>query len=50
MTLPLPMVTLLYCEKNSHTKLKLVKEVMLIPPVELSFKQVLFAFLNKCIL
>ncbi|TRZ25612.1 hypothetical protein HGM15179_001671 [Zosterops borbonicus] len=39
MTLPLPMVTLLYCEKNSPTKLKLVKEVMLIPPVELSFKQ-----------
>ncbi|NXR40606.1 ENO4 Enolase, partial [Zosterops hypoxanthus] len=39
MTLPLPMVSLLYCEKNSPTKLKLVKEVMLIPPVELSFKQ-----------
>ncbi|NXP40339.1 ENO4 Enolase, partial [Leiothrix lutea] len=39
MTLPLPMVTLLNCEKNSPTKLKLVKEVMLIPPVELSFKQ-----------
>ncbi|NXR98685.1 ENO4 Enolase, partial [Oxylabes madagascariensis] len=39
MTLPLPMVTLLNCEKNSPTKLKLVKEVMLIPSVELSFKQ-----------
>ncbi|NXV02493.1 ENO4 Enolase, partial [Cettia cetti] len=39
MTLPLPMVTLLNCEKNSSTKLKLVKEVMFIPPVELSFKQ-----------
>ncbi|NWH94066.1 ENO4 Enolase, partial [Aegithalos caudatus] len=39
MTLPLPMVTLLSCEKNSPTKLKLVKEVMLIPPAELSFKQ-----------
>ncbi|NXO64209.1 ENO4 Enolase, partial [Phainopepla nitens] len=39
MTLPLPMVTLLHCEKNSSTKLKLVKEVMLIPPVELSLKQ-----------
>ncbi|NXY60235.1 ENO4 Enolase, partial [Callaeas wilsoni] len=39
MTLPLPMVTLLNCEKNSPTKLKLVKEVMLIPPVELSLKQ-----------
>ncbi|NXM55969.1 ENO4 Enolase, partial [Illadopsis cleaveri] len=39
MTLPLPMVTLLNCEKNSPTKLKLVKEVMLIPPVDLSFKQ-----------
>uniref|UniRef100_A0A8C5J2X7 Enolase 4 n=1 Tax=Junco hyemalis TaxID=40217 RepID=A0A8C5J2X7_JUNHY len=32
-TLPLPMVTVLYCEKNSPTKLKLVKEVMLIPPI-----------------
>ncbi|NXT64049.1 ENO4 Enolase, partial [Chaetops frenatus] len=39
MTLPLPMVTLLNCEKNSPAKLKLVKEVMLIPPVELSLKQ-----------
>ncbi|NWT80049.1 ENO4 Enolase, partial [Lanius ludovicianus] len=39
MTLPLPMVTLLNCEKNLSTKLKLVKEVMLIPPVELSLKQ-----------
>ncbi|RMC11350.1 hypothetical protein DUI87_11469 [Hirundo rustica rustica] len=39
MTLPLPMVTLLNCEKNSSAKLKLVKEVMLIPPVELSSKQ-----------
>ncbi|NWT07889.1 ENO4 Enolase, partial [Vireo altiloquus] len=39
MTLPLPMVTLLHCEKNLPAKLKLVKEVMLIPPVELSLKQ-----------
>ncbi|NXB92671.1 ENO4 Enolase, partial [Vidua chalybeata] len=39
MTLPLPMVTVLNCEKNSPTKLKLVKEVMLIPPVELSRQQ-----------
>ncbi|KAF2981235.1 hypothetical protein EK904_014586, partial [Melospiza melodia maxima] len=38
-TLPLPMVTVLYCEKNSPTKLKLVKEVMLIPPVELLLHQ-----------
>ncbi|NXX22604.1 ENO4 Enolase, partial [Podargus strigoides] len=39
MTLPLPMVTVLNCEKNSPAKLKLVKEVMLIPPVQLSLKQ-----------
>ncbi|NXF00742.1 ENO4 Enolase, partial [Smithornis capensis] len=39
MTLPLPMVTLLNCEKISPTKLKLVKEVMLIPPVHLSCKE-----------
>ncbi|XP_068054283.1 enolase 4 isoform X1 [Anomalospiza imberbis] len=39
MTLPLPMVTVLNCEKNSPTKLKLVKEVILIPPVELSLQQ-----------
>ncbi|KAF1522284.1 Enolase 4, partial [Eudyptes sclateri] len=38
-TLPLPMVTLLNCEKISPSKLKLVKEVMLIPPVQLSLKQ-----------
>ncbi|XP_059708015.1 enolase 4 [Haemorhous mexicanus] len=38
-TLPLPMITVLNCEKNSPTKLKLVKEVMLIPPVELSLQQ-----------
>uniref|UniRef100_A0A8B9NKN3 Enolase 4 n=1 Tax=Accipiter nisus TaxID=211598 RepID=A0A8B9NKN3_9AVES len=38
-TLPLPMVTLLNCEKISPAKLKLVKEVMLIPPVQLSLKQ-----------
>ncbi|KFQ43646.1 Enolase-like ENO4, partial [Nestor notabilis] len=37
LTLPLPMVTVLNCEKTA--KLKLVKEVMLIPPVQLSFKQ-----------
>ncbi|KFZ56812.1 Enolase-like ENO4, partial [Podiceps cristatus] len=39
MTLPLPMVTLLNCEKSSPAKLKLVKEVMLIPPTQLSLKQ-----------
>ncbi|XP_010284808.1 PREDICTED: enolase-like protein ENO4 [Phaethon lepturus] len=39
MTLPLPMVTLLNCEKILPAKLKLVKEVMLIPPVQLSLKQ-----------
>uniref|UniRef100_A0A8C0FQP3 phosphopyruvate hydratase n=1 Tax=Bubo bubo TaxID=30461 RepID=A0A8C0FQP3_BUBBB len=44
MTLPLPMVTLLNCEKISPAKLRLVKEVMLIPPVQLSLKQVLFHF------
>ncbi|XP_027756047.1 enolase 4 isoform X2 [Empidonax traillii] len=38
-TLPLPMVTLLNCEKTSPSKLKLVKEVMLIPPVQLSLRQ-----------
>ncbi|NXK05665.1 ENO4 Enolase, partial [Herpetotheres cachinnans] len=38
-TLPLPMVTLLNCEKILPAKLKLVKEVMLIPPVQLSLKQ-----------
>ncbi|NXY90044.1 ENO4 Enolase, partial [Alcedo cyanopectus] len=39
MTLPLPMVTLLNCEKNSPAKLKLMKEIMLIPPVQISLKQ-----------
>ncbi|NXC95683.1 ENO4 Enolase, partial [Certhia familiaris] len=39
MTLPLPMVTLLNCEKILPTKLKLVKEVILIPPAELPLKQ-----------
>ncbi|NXW01745.1 ENO4 Enolase, partial [Fregetta grallaria] len=38
-TLPLPMVTLLNCEKISPAKLKLAKEVMLVPPVQLSLKQ-----------
>ncbi|NWQ66548.1 ENO4 Enolase, partial [Neopipo cinnamomea] len=38
-TLPLPMVTLLNCEKITPSKLKSVKEVMLIPPVQLSLKQ-----------
>ncbi|NWU83124.1 ENO4 Enolase, partial [Onychorhynchus coronatus] len=38
-SLPLPMVTLVNCEKISPSKLKLVKEVMLIPPVHLSLKQ-----------
>ncbi|NWW86532.1 ENO4 Enolase, partial [Rhynochetos jubatus] len=39
MALPLPMVTLLNCEKISPAKLKLVKEVLLIPPVQLSLRQ-----------
>ncbi|NWW44144.1 ENO4 Enolase, partial [Pedionomus torquatus] len=39
MALPLPMVTLLNCEKSSPAKLKLVKEMMFIPPVQLSLKQ-----------
>ncbi|NXP50997.1 ENO4 Enolase, partial [Heliornis fulica] len=39
MSLPLPMITLLNCEKNSTAKLKLMKEIMLIPPVQLSLKQ-----------
>ncbi|NXH22538.1 ENO4 Enolase, partial [Bucco capensis] len=39
MTLPLPMVTLLNCEKNSTAKVKLMKEVILIPPVQLSLRQ-----------
>ncbi|XP_074855176.1 enolase 4 [Carettochelys insculpta] len=36
---PLPMVTLLSCGKSSSGKLKLMKEVMLIPPTELTVKQ-----------
>uniref|UniRef100_H0ZLB1 Enolase 4 n=1 Tax=Taeniopygia guttata TaxID=59729 RepID=H0ZLB1_TAEGU len=47
MTLPLPMVTVLNCEKKLPTKLKLVKEVMLIPPVELSLQQVLVLDIQK---
>ncbi|KFV90778.1 Enolase-like ENO4, partial [Eurypyga helias] len=39
MTLPLPMVTLLNCEKISPAKLILVKEILLIPPVQLSLRQ-----------
>ncbi|NXP70643.1 ENO4 Enolase, partial [Ramphastos sulfuratus] len=39
MTLPLPMVTVLHCEKMASAKLKLVKEVLLVPPVQLSIKQ-----------
>ncbi|NXJ63150.1 ENO4 Enolase, partial [Rostratula benghalensis] len=39
MALPLPMVTLLNCEKIPPAKLKLVKEVMFVPPVQLSLKQ-----------
>ncbi|NXL63895.1 ENO4 Enolase, partial [Chordeiles acutipennis] len=46
MTLPLPMVTLLNCEKTSPAKLKLVKEVMLIPPVQLSLEQSLEKILD----
>ncbi|NXN08863.1 ENO4 Enolase, partial [Indicator maculatus] len=39
MALPLPMVTVLHCEKMSSAKLKLAKEVMLIPAVQSSLKQ-----------
>ncbi|XP_050814954.1 enolase 4 isoform X3 [Gopherus flavomarginatus] len=39
LTMPLPMVTLLSCGKSSSGKLKLMKEVMLIPPAELTVKQ-----------
>ncbi|XP_071605612.1 enolase 4 isoform X3 [Heliangelus exortis] len=39
MTLPIPMFNLLNSEKISSAKLKLVKEVMLIPPVQLSIEQ-----------
>ncbi|XP_025922860.1 enolase 4 [Apteryx rowi] len=39
MTVPLPMVSLLNCGKFSPGKLKLMKEIMLIPPVQLSLKQ-----------
>ncbi|NXC64765.1 ENO4 Enolase, partial [Aleadryas rufinucha] len=46
MNLPLPMVTRLRCEKISPAKLKLVKEVMLIPPAELSLKQGIERILN----
>ncbi|XP_067417392.1 enolase 4 [Emydura macquarii macquarii] len=36
LTMPLPMVTLLSCGKSSAGKLKLMKEVMLIPPTKLT--------------
>ncbi|XP_019358437.1 PREDICTED: enolase 4 isoform X2 [Gavialis gangeticus] len=39
MTLPQPMVTLLSCGKSSPGKVKLMKEVMLIPPTGLTVKQ-----------
>uniref|UniRef100_A0A8C8SDM8 Enolase 4 n=1 Tax=Pelusios castaneus TaxID=367368 RepID=A0A8C8SDM8_9SAUR len=39
LTVPLPMVTLLSCGKSSAGKLNLMKEVMLIPPTELTVKQ-----------
>ncbi|XP_051473771.1 LOW QUALITY PROTEIN: enolase 4 [Apus apus] len=39
MTLPIPMFNLLNCEKNTSAKLKLVKEIMLVPPVHLSLEQ-----------
>ncbi|XP_019411527.1 PREDICTED: enolase 4 isoform X1 [Crocodylus porosus] len=39
MTLPRPMVTLLSCGKSSPGKVKLMKEVMLIPPTGLTVKQ-----------
>ncbi|XP_064922978.1 enolase 4 isoform X2 [Columba livia] len=39
MSLPLPIITLLNCEKILPAKLKLMKELMLIPPVHLSLKQ-----------
>ncbi|NXD08448.1 ENO4 Enolase, partial [Nothocercus nigrocapillus] len=39
LTVPLPMVSLLNCGKFSPGKLKLMKEIMLIPPVHLSLKE-----------
>ncbi|XP_032636688.1 enolase 4 isoform X1 [Chelonoidis abingdonii] len=39
LTMPLPMVSLLSCGKSSSGKLKLMKEVMLVPPAELTVKQ-----------
>ncbi|NXG33944.1 ENO4 Enolase, partial [Dromaius novaehollandiae] len=39
MTVPLPMVSLLNCGKFSPGKLKLMKEIMLIPPAQLSLRQ-----------
>uniref|UniRef100_A0A8C3RKL7 Enolase 4 n=1 Tax=Chelydra serpentina TaxID=8475 RepID=A0A8C3RKL7_CHESE len=47
LTVPLPMVTLLSCGKSSSGKLKLMKEVMLIPPTELTVKQVLLLEIQK---
>lgn len=43
LTVSLPMVTLLSCGKSSPGKVKLMKEVMLIPPAGLTVKQVLHA-------
>ncbi|KGL74949.1 Enolase-like ENO4, partial [Tinamus guttatus] len=39
LAVPLPMVSLLNCGKFSPGKLKLMKEIMLIPPVQLSLKE-----------
>ncbi|NWY02867.1 ENO4 Enolase, partial [Nothoprocta ornata] len=39
LTMPLPMVSLLNCGKFSPGKLKLMKEIMLIPPVQLPLKK-----------
>ncbi|NWJ11139.1 ENO4 Enolase, partial [Crypturellus undulatus] len=39
LTVPLPMVSLLNCGKFSPGKLRLMKEIMLIPPVQLPLKE-----------
>ncbi|NXA43580.1 ENO4 Enolase, partial [Eudromia elegans] len=46
LTVPLPMVSLLNCGKFSPGKLKLMKEIMLIPPVQLSLKEGIERVLN----
>ncbi|XP_010002284.1 PREDICTED: LOW QUALITY PROTEIN: enolase-like protein ENO4 [Chaetura pelagica] len=46
MTLPIPMFNLFNCERSTSAKLKLVKEIMLVPPVNLSVEQGIQRFLD----